>query len=214
VGKESLPSLQPASLSSAAHPSGPVSCPRRRPQRAKQATAKAAGCTVMQPPATTLCSHERRNAAQLSRHPFRIKSATHYNPIPPLNCSVEDDTISHLGGASGSQAPRRHGVEGHRRMEARQSQPQGLAGPPGLCRTHHQRLPRRRPRRLPHPEVAGVFRGNVESEWTAARRNRAAAEPHISEAGVGHPAVSFTLDFKSNKPATNALRPADLARGA
>jgi hypothetical protein len=31
---------------------------------------------------------------------------------------------------------------------------------------------------------------------------------------VGHPAVSFTLDFKSNKPATNALRPADLARGA
>jgi hypothetical protein len=53
--------------------------------------------------------------------------------------------------------------------------------PPGLRRPHHQCLPRRRPRRLPHPEVALVYRGNVESEWTAAKRNRAASDSHISE---------------------------------
>jgi len=46
----------------------------------------------------------------------------------------------------------------HRRMEARNPHPQGLAGPPGLRRPHHQRLPRRRPRRLPHPEVARLSR--------------------------------------------------------
>jgi hypothetical protein len=43
-------------------------------------------------------------------------------------------------------------------MESRHSHPQSLAGAPGLRRTHHQRLPRRRPRRLPHPEVARLSR--------------------------------------------------------
>ena len=37
---------------------------------------------------------------------------------------------------------------------ARYPHPQGLQSPPGLCRMDHQFLPRSRPRRLPHPEVA------------------------------------------------------------
>jgi hypothetical protein len=51
--------------------------------------------------------------------------------------------------------PRGNGSEGRSRMEARIPHPQGLVGPPGLRRPHHQRLPQRRPRRLPHPEIIG-----------------------------------------------------------
>jgi ribosomal 50S subunit-recycling heat shock protein len=67
------------------------------------------------------------------------------------------------------------------------TRPRRPAGPPGLRRPHHQRLPRSRPGRLPHPEIEIPCRENVESEWTAARRNRAASDSHISESRCGAP---------------------------
>jgi dihydroxy-acid dehydratase len=54
-------------------------------------------------------------------------------------------------------------------MEARHPHPQSLAGAARLRRPHNQRLSRRRPRRLPHPEVAfsvPVWRvSNLRQNW-------------------------------------------------